>query len=47
MLRFISFEIGPFVLDQISMCIIVWLLIAIICLLPIRRVFVNRIVKSR
>ena len=47
MLRFISFEIGPFVLDQISMCIIVWLLIAIICLLPTRKVFVNRIVKSR
>lgn len=43
--RFVSYRLGSVILDQITMCVIVWMLIAVICLIPVRKVFVNRIIK--
>lgn len=36
MQRFSDFAFGPIILDQITMCIIVWLIIAVVCLIPVR-----------
>lgn len=46
MIRFVDYTFGPVVIDQITMCFIVWLVLSVICLIPTRRVFVNRIIKN-
>ena len=43
--KFISYQIGSLVLDQLTMGMLVWGIVAAVLLIPLRRVFVTQIVK--